>query len=285
MAILDNLTNTTETLLSAKLIKVLQTRLVAKRICTLETNTEIKRKGEAVDFPSLASPTVKTYDGTVVFETLSDAVITLTVDQAEYVAVKFGDIELFQSSIDAKGATAEQAGYKLADSMDKYILGLYTEAGISYKAGANVTVNSSNVLEVISDIAIELEENNVPNGQSWIVLAPWLKQKLLLAGVKFGINEGMAGEKGGLAWVKYNDLDIYISNNVPTTETLGLKTSQIMSGMYNSIAFVEQITETKIDDNPQDYFGYEMKSLAVYGGKVIRPDALLHAVLEEIAEA
>lgn len=277
-----SITATIEKLVSTKIIRTLDNNLVAKKICTMDTGSQIKSMGDTVYFPTLAEPTVNDYTGTVSYEDLEDGSIALLIDQKKYFAFKVDDIEKFQSSIDLKGAQTERAGYKLRDNADKYVLGLY---GGAENTVANVSVNSANVLEVVGTMVRVLEDNNVEGGNKWIVIKPWIAEKLRLAGVKFSINEGIDGGKGGLSWANYLDTDLYISNNVPTTGSEGSFVSQIMAGSYNAIVYAEQILKTEVIGRLEETFGTGVRGLHVFGSKVIKTKELVKCQMTQTSEA
>ena len=68
-------------LVSAKVIKELEKNLVAKRICTMDTGSQIKKYGDQVTFTGLDKPTVTDYEGTITYESLNDEGVTLVINQ------------------------------------------------------------------------------------------------------------------------------------------------------------------------------------------------------------
>lgn len=273
---------TIEKLLSTKLVRTLENTLVAKKICTMDTGSQIKNMGDTVYFPTMAEPTVDAYTGSVTYEDLEDGTIALLIDQRNKFNFKIGDIEAFQATIDLKGAQTERAAYRLRDVADAYVLGLHAGAENSV---ANTTVTSANVLETIGRMIRILEDNNVEAGSRWIVVKPWIAEKLRLAGVKFQINDGIDGGKGGLSWVNYLDTDLYISNNVPTTGSEGSWVSQVMAGSYNSIVYAEQILKTEVLEKLEGSFSSAVRGLHVFGAKVIKGKELVKCQMTQGAEA
>lgn len=273
---------TIEKLVSTKMIRTLENKLVAKKICTMDTGSQIKNMGDTVYFPTMAEPAVNDYTGSVTYEDLEDGSIALLIDKKKYFAFKIGKIEEFQSSIDLKGAQTERAAYKLADAADAYVLGLYTGAENSV---ADATITSANVLETIGKMIRILEDNNVEGGSRWMVIKPWVAEKLRLAGVKFQINDGIDGGKGGLSWVDYLDTDLYISNNVYTTGSEGSWVSYVMAGSYNAIVYAEQILNTEVIERFEGSFGKGVRGLHVYGAKVIKGKELVKCKMTQGAEA
>lgn len=275
------ITNSIPKLISSKILRTLHNELVAKKICTLEPDAPIKQVGDTVYFTGLANPTISTYAGSITYEDLVDGSVALTINQKKYYAFKIPDIEAFQSNIDVKGSQVAEAAYGLANNADAYILALYGDAGLTH---TDASVDTATVLSTTSTTLRKLEEANVRSGNRWMVIPPWYKEKLELAGVKFQINDGMKGEEGGVEWVKYNGTDIYVSNNVYTTGSEGSYASKVLAGSYNSIVFAEQIMKNRFIDQLEDSFAAGASGLLVYGAKVIKPNELVCLTATQTAE-
>lgn len=273
--------NSIPKLVSTKILRTLEKDLIAKKICTMEPDAPIKKEGDTVYFSGLSDPTISDYTGSINYETLQDGSVALLIDQKKYYAFKIDDIEAFQSNIDVKGSQVERAAYGLRDNADQFIFGLYGGAGITV---TNAAVTSANVLSTVSSAIRKLEENNVKPNERWMAISPWFKEKLMLAGIKFQINNGLDGEKGGLSWVNYLDTDIYVSNNIVTTGTEGTLNSKILAGSYNSIIFAEQLMKQRFIEELEDSFAGGASGLNVYGGKVLKPKELVLINATQAAE-
>jgi hypothetical protein len=272
--------NSIPKLVSTKILRTLEKDLIAKKICTMEPDAPIKKEGDTVYFSGLADPTISSYTGSISYETLQDSTVALLIDQKKYYAFKIDDIEAFQSNIDVKGSQVERAAYGLRDTADQFILGLYAGAATTVTA----TITSANVLSTTSTVIRKLEENNVKPNDRWMVIPPWYKEKLMLAGVKFQINNGLDGEKGGLSWADYLDTTIFVSNNVVTTGAEGSFNSQILAGSFNSIIFAEQLMKQRFIEELEDSFAGGASGLNVYGGRVLKPKELVRLNATQSAE-
>lgn len=274
-------TNSIAKLVSTKVMKTLENNLIAKKICTMETGSEIKKMGDTVYFTGLADPTVNPYSGTITYETLTDSTINLVIDQKDYVAFDIDDIEAFQSSIDIKGTQVERAGYKLRDKADKYILGLYASANTTVTA----TVTSVIALSTVAEVIENLKEANVPANQMWMVITPWMEQKLILAGIKFQINNGIDGNGDGLEFAKYQGMDIYVSNNVTLASgSKGSRVHEMLAGSYNAIVYADQMMKSRFIAEKENTFAGGYSALHVYGAKVIKPEELVRCTFTETVE-
>lgn len=268
-------------LISTKVLKELQNNLVSKRICTLDTGSQIKKLGDQVTFTGLADPTVKAYSGTIEYESLSDEGVTLKIDQKNYVAFKVDDIEAFRSSIDVKGTQVERSAYKLKDTADKYVLSLAKDSSITKVVDATATgkeVTEDNVLQYYAKVRRYLDESNVPHGQAFFVIDPMIKEKSELAGIKFGINEGMKGFEGGLEWSDYLGMKNFVSNNVLVESGV----HYCLAGSYNSIVYADQIIKSRFIAEAENAFEGLYSSLHVFGAKIIKAEELVLFKAKEV---
>ena len=261
-------------LVSAKVIKELKKNLVAKRICTMDTGSQIKKYGDQVTFTGLDKPTVKDYSGTIEYESLNDEGVTLVINQRKYVAFKVDDIEAFQSAIDIKGTQVERASYELKDNADKYVLGLASDASITTivdATGAGNEISEDNALQYFSRVARKLNEANVPAGQRFFVIDPMVQEYATNAGLKFGVNEGMKGFEGGLEWADYLGMKTFVSNNVKVAAGV----HYCLAGSYNAIVYADQIVKSRFIAEAENAFEGLYSSLHVFGAKIIKPAELV----------
>jgi len=264
---------------STKILRTLEDNLVGKRICTLESEGEIKKFGDTVIFNGLADPTISSYSGSSIsYEALQDASVVLQINQQDYFAFKIGDIEKAQANVDIKGSQADRAAYKLQQSADTDIVGLYAQAGLT----SSGTITSANIFSKVGEVQQSLAQNNVSDSDMWMVIPPWIRLKLELAGVKFQIANGVNGT-GGMAWTDALGFDIYVTNQVANTGTVATPISKVMAGSYNSIAFASQIMETEAI-RLESTFDTGVRGLHVYGAKVIQPNLLHTATFTYSAE-
>jgi len=271
--------NSVPKLVSTRMLMTLHNELIAKKICTMDTSSPIKKQGDTVTFPGLSTPAISAYTGTITPETLEDAGTVLLIDQQNYYAFYVDDIEAFQSVIDIKGTSVSEAAYGLLNTADAYILGLYAAANTTVTA----TVSEVIALSTTSTVCRKLTEANVKYGQRWMVIPPWYAEKLDLAGVKFSIQEGTGDANEGIEWVKHNGTDIYVSNNLTTTGSEGSYVTECMAGSYNSIVYAEQILKSRMIKDVPGAFEAQCDGLHVFGAKVIKPAELVRITATQAA--
>ena len=274
-----SIVNSVPKLVSTKLLMNLQSDLIAKKICTMDVGAQIKKQGDSVVFTGLSKPTIRAYTGTISPETLEDAGVTLLIDQANYYSFYVDDIEAFQSIIDIKCTSIDEASFGLMETADKYVFGLHAGAGTTITA----TVSETIALSTTSTVIRKLSEANVKPNQRWLIIPNWYKEKLDLAGVKFSILEGVGGVKSGVEWVNYLNTDIYVSNNLVQTGSEGSYVTQCLAGSYNSIIYSEQILKSRYLPEVAASFAGQCDGLHVFGAKVLKPNELIRIAATQAA--
>ena len=276
----------------ADVLRAYEKNLIAKEICAMNPKAQIEKYGDTVHFPGLTDPTVGTYvptgingasDATTIsYEDLVSSDATLVINRAKYFAFQVDDVLEAQSNIGVRGSQTERAGYKLRDEADSYILGL-APAGVTGGTVTNVvdysgqssapTVTAKNVLIAIGQMSRLLDEQNIPNEEKFIVISPWIKLKLALAGVEFSIREGDTA-KNGVEWNNSMGFDMFVSNNLtPLKESTTVVGSMVVGGSKKAIAYAGQIMNTEAI-RLEDHFSYGVRGLHLYGAEIIRPELL-----------
>lgn len=259
--------NSIEKIISAEIVRTNEDNLLANTVCNTAFVGDIRSKGDSVTFIGLNDPSVYDYTGTLTYEDIDDHAITLYVDQDKAFSFKVKDIEELRSSIGLADSQTKRASYLLRNEVDSYVFGLYKEAGETMTA---TDATPSNVLSLITGMKQKLEEANVPDGRTWLVVPPFIKTKLLLAGVKFQINNGVNGT-GAVGFTDELGFDVYVSNQLSVKDGK----TMMLAGSYSAIAYAEQVLETQVIDRMEDSFDKAVRGRLVFGAKVIRPAELI----------
>lgn len=265
----------------ASVYRTLEDNLVAKKICR-DYSSKVSKFGDTIYMNDLADPSVSSYTGTVTYESLVSGQLALKIDKQNYYGFDITDIEAAMSNVDLKGSQTERAGYALRDACDEDI---FQNTYSSGQAGTvtDASCDSATILSDISTLSRVLDEANVSAGNKWLVIPPWVKEKLTLAGVKFQINNGTNG-KGGLYWAQYLDFDIYVSNNVYNSGSAASPVSYVMAGSYDSIGFAEKLMKSETL-RAETAFSTHVRGLHAYGYKVVKPKELAYGTLTYTAES
>ncbi len=259
--------NSIEKIISAEILRTNEDNLLANTICNTEFCGDIKNRGDSVVFVGLNDPKVYDYDGVITYEDIDDSALTLNIDQDKAFSFKVKDLEALRSSIGLEDSQTKRASYLLKNQVDSYVFSLYKEAGVTMNA---VSATPQNILETIAKMKQRLEEANVPDGRTWIVVPPFVKTKLMLAGIKFQINNGVNGT-GAIGFTDELGCDIYVSNQL-ATESIN---TMMLAGSYSAIAYAEQVLETQVIDRLERSFDKAVRGRLVFGAKVIKPHELV----------
>ena len=272
---------------SAKLLVALRKELVygGPQVVNHDYEGEIANAGDTVRITSISDPTIGTYvpnSTTIVPEELTDAQRTLVIDQAKYFAFKVDDVDRRQAAGDVMTEAMSRAAYKLADTVDQFIAGLYTgivAGNVLGSTGAPIdTYTTANDAydKVLVPLRTALKKANVPTAGRYAIVSPEMMGSLLRdsrfikaneSGSTDALRNGFVGRAAGF--------DIYESNNVPVPSG---DTQVITAGVSAAITFAEQISQTEAY-RPEAGFSDAIKGLAVYGAKLVRPEAMACAFI------
>jgi hypothetical protein len=279
---------------SAKLFVRLQKALVFGDVVNHDYEGEIKNMGDTVNINEIGDITVSDYTkyGALTWQALTSAQKKLIIDQAKAFSFAIDDIDVVQMNPKVMNAAMDNAAYQIADTIDQFIAGLYAQAGATPStttyigsSASNLSVSSGNVIETFSYAARYLTEKNVPEASRWIVIPPWMHQKLLLSEVggiastavpKIATGEVIPGYVGSALGFS----EIRVSNNVSCASAAGQY--RVMCGNRSAISYAGQVSKIKAVER-EDYFDQGVKGLYVYGAKVVRPSALLTLYVIEAA--
>lgn len=245
---------------------------------------EIAQSGDTVRITSISRPTVGNYvpgSTTIVPEQLVDAQRTLTIDQVKYWAFQVDDVDQRQAQGDVIPQATNEAAYALADVMDQHVASLYTQANAANQLGTvSVTTGAPDAFyeNVLVPLAVKLDEANVPREGRWVVVPPWLHGRGLLDDRFIRVNESGSDEtlRNGIVG-RSAGFDILVSNNSPLVTG---DDYAVIAGNDTAITFAEQINKTEAY-RPESSFSDAVKGLAMWGAKVIRPEALATAVVSQ----
>ena len=242
---------------------------------------EINQFGDTVHIGSLADPTISNYVKNVTViapQTLTTTDAILAIDQSKYFAFEIDDVDLRQTRNGGAmlNTAAGRSAIGLRDLVDTYLLGLMTvSAGTILPAQDVLTADAAFLL--LRRMRMQLNKANVAPDARWIIISPELEALLLgdprfTDAQRYGTNAPiMNGEIGRAIGFR-----ILTSNNLPqgTVGTGGEVSNWVIAGTAAGVTFAEQIRKTEAY-RPQDSFSDAIKGLHLYGGKVVRPEALV----------
>lgn len=265
---------------SADLLVGLEKSLVygAPGVVNRNYEGEISQYGDTVRITSLADPTIGTYTAhtDIVTEQVTDSDQTLLINQSKYFSFEVDDIEKRQARGDVMAEQARKSAYRLRDVADQYIASVMAAGVAAANLIAEGTITASNAYDKLVDLAVILDENNVPTEGRFVVITPkfhglLLKdQRFIAAGDSAGASvraNGVVGEAAGFSVRK--------SNNVPDGPGAGAG-KLIIAGSDIATTYAEQIASVEADRLEKRFADF-VKGLHLYGTKVVRPTALAAA--------
>lgn len=262
----------------ASIIRTLEDNLVMKKIVRGVNMTPIKGFGDTIYFSSLADPTISAYNGTIAHEDLVDDQIAMLIDKEAMFQFKVRDEDSLMANVDLKGSQAERAAYKLRQYIEKEVF----QNVCSQAAAGTVTatITTASVISSLGEMANDLAEQNVSADNMWIVIPPWVRLKLQLAGIKFQINNGINGT-GGMAWTNELGYDVYVTNTLYNSADTPV--TQVLAGSYQAIGYADkQVPTRRIELEGSRAVGID--GGMIYGYKVIKPKELALGVFTYSAE-
>jgi len=228
--------------------------------------------GSKLQINQAGTITVNSYtrDSSITYENPDSASMELLVDQQKYWAFQIDDLDKVQANRQLMADYAQEAAYQVSDTIDTFIAGAYSEAGLSVSAA---TVSAGNALVNLSNFQLSMDEGNVPSQGRYFVTRPWHIQDLVQAATGVvghtGVPKVFNGTPLATGFVgTLNGFTLLQSNNITYSSYY-----YPMAFTRDAIAFVMQYmgTEAKRLDS---YFATGMRGLYLYGKKVTRPDKL-----------
>lgn len=242
---------------------------------------DIANAGDTVHIGSLTDPTVSTYTKNVTVidpQTLTTTDQALVIDQSKYFAFEVDDVDKRQVQNGGKLLTtaATRAGEKLQELADTYV-GTIMTAGAGTIITAADVATSAGAYSVVVRFKVALDRANVPQAGRWLAVSPEF-YALLLGDPRF--TDASAYGQGGVVANgevgKVLGFTIKVSTNLPTgtAGSAGEVSSWIIGGHPIATTFAEQIRKVEAY-RPDNSFSDAVKGLHLYGGKVVRPEALV----------
>jgi len=261
---------------------------------------EIKDQGDKVNIRTIPTITISDYTKgmSLASQVPTSTPITLTIDYGKYFNVVVDDIDETQADIKLMDMFTNDAAQQMKIAIDGLVLTQLATGGASttpLAAAANqgnsagvssanlalgvtatpVTLTKANVLDTILNMGQALDEQNVPEDGRWLVIPAWMGALIKNSDLKQAYLTGddtsiLRNGKMGMI----DRFTLYVSNNLYTASS---KTT-IMAGTRDAVSFASQITNVETLRSTST-FGNIMRGLNVFGFKVVKPEALVAAVV------
>ncbi len=265
------ITNMIPSIWSSRIIQSLEKNLVFGQpgVSNTDYEGEIRADGDRVYVHRFNDLTIFDYvknTTTISYEQLTDARVTLVIDQSKAFAFKVDDIDAVQMRPKLLDAAADRASYQLADRADQFLAGKYVEAPAANTIATSV-FSASTVYDKFVDLATKMDEGNVPEEGRFAVVPPWVKNALLknsnfLTAKSDAVLNGQVGSIAGI--------NILVSNNVVVTGTAPA-VSHIIAGVPSALSFAQQIVNVE-GLRLEGSFSDAVRGLHLYGASVLVPE-------------
>lgn len=277
---------------------------------------EVSGMGDKVIINTAPDITVSNYTagGGLTYQAPTPSTQELVIDKGKYFAFQVNDVLAYQSQPNLIDTFSENAAEQMRTTIDSQCwyntfsgaaaANKGATAGVksgSYNMGtdlAPLSLTASNVLATVLGMASILDEQNIPESDRWLVLDPYTRHLLFqsdLAKVDITGDASSPVRNGLIGTI--DRFRVYVSNNMPRgvagtatpwlsgdgsensiTTTSNLKRRVLIAGHKSAMTFASQITKMETIRNPTD-FGDYIRSLNVFGFKVVKPEAMTVAVV------
>ena len=265
--------NFISTVWSENLYQALDKQYVAVSNCNRDYEGEIREKGNVVRICGIENVSVSDYTKNTNMsapEALTDNYRDLVIDQAKYFNFQIDDVDRAQSTPKLMALAMKNAASALANAADRYVYGLFSEAGSSITDG-NVTAET--IVGHLIDARTKLFAKNVADASDIVIeVSPEIAGLILKAKVNLATDNQEALENGFLGSI--GGCKIFVSNNISKGMTETGISHKCIARTKRAVAFAEQLSE--IDAYRSELrFADAVKGLHLYGAKVVYPEEMV----------
>lgn len=301
---------------SAKLNAKFYAASVFGEIANTNWQGEIASMGDKVIINTAPTITVANYvAGTnLTYQAPTPDALELLIDKGKYFAFQVNDVLEYQAKPNLIDVFSGDAAEQMRISVDSTVLyntlfqGAAANKGVtagaksaSYNLGSDtapVTLTAANVLNQVLMMASVLDEQNVPESDRWLLIDPATRGLLFQSELAKAYSTGDASSPVRNGKVGTIDrFTVYVTNHLPkaiagtdtpylsgdgsetSVTSLGdVKRRVIAAGHKSALTFASQITKMETVRNQND-FGDYIRSLNVYGYRVVKPEALTISIV------
>lgn len=302
---------------SAKLNAKFYAATVFGEIANTNWQGEITGMGDKVIINTAPTITVTNYTvggGGLNYQVPQPDVQEMNIDKAKAFAFQINDVLDFQAKPNLLDMFSADAGEQMKIAIDSTVIfntfpvsvpaanqgptaGVRSASYALGSFGTPLALTVVNALATLTALASVLDEQNVPESDRFLLLDPATRQLLMqsnLAQAQFMGDSQSLVRNGKIGVI--DRFTVYVTNQLPFaaaattvltsgdgTETSVVTTNAarrrvLLAGHKSGITFASQITKMETIRNPTD-FGDYIRSLNVFGYKVVRPEALAMAVV------
>lgn len=291
-----------------ELLVALRANLVFANLFNRDYEGEISRMGDTVRINGIGDITISNYTKDADInapQALTDAQTMLVINNAKYYNFAVDDVDAAQQNPKVMQEAMSRASYNLANVIDQYLAGFYTDASASNLVGSSgsfvtpVAATQANVGggQTVYDYLVVLnqylDQSLVPSKGRWCVVPPWVKTLLTqdirwtsfnTPDARMTVAKGLTddGQNGDAYMGQIDGMDVWVSVNAPNLGgTKGITGSQdvVLAGHNMAATYADGLVKTE-GYRPPYRFSDAVKGLHLYGAKTVRPYALAAAYLQ-----
>ena len=304
------------TLWSGKLLAKFYQNTMLSEVTNTDYEGELKNQGDTVRIRLAPSISISDYTvgQNLSYEVPTPIFQDMQVNKGKYFGVQVNDVLSYQSDMNLMNMFTEDAAkqLKIAIENEVFFNSFVTEGpaaaneggtagaiSAAYNLGTDVApidqATPENVLKAILRMSTVLDEQNVPEDGRFLIISPFDRHLLMQSNIAQAYFTG--DQASTIRTGKIGMLDrfsVYVSNLLPkgeagkalvagltATSTGGAVTNAkarrtMIAGTKAATSFAMTINKTEPLRNQTD-FGDIVRGLAVYGRKVVKPEALVVA--------
>lgn len=304
------------TLWSGKLLAKFYQNTILSEVTNTDYEGELKNQGDTVRIRLAPSISISDYTvgQSLSYEVPTPIFQDMQINKGKYFGVQVNDVLAYQSDIALMNMFTEDAAkqLKIAIENEVFFNSFVTQGpdsanqgatagkiSAAYNLGTDTTpIDQStpeNVLKAILRMSTTLDEQNVPEDGRFLILSPYDRHLLMQSSIAQAYFTG--DQSSTIRTGKIGMLDrfsVYVSNLLPhgeagkalvaglsATSTGGAVTNAkarrtMIAGTKHAVSFAMTVNKTEPLRNQTD-FGDIVRGLAVYGRKVVKPQALVVA--------
>ena len=304
------------TLWSGKLLAKFYQNTMLSEIANTDYEGELKNQGDTIRIRLAPTITISDYTvgQNLSYEVPTPIFQDMQVNKGKYFGVQVNDVLSYQADMNLMNMFTEDAAKQLKIQIENEVFfnSFVTEGpaaanigatagaiSAAYNLGTDVTpidqATPENVLKAILRMSTVLDEQNVPEDNRWLIISPFDRQLLMQSSIAQAYFTG--DQSSVIRTGKIGMLDrfsVYVSNLLPrgaaakalvsglTDTSTGAAVSNakarrtMIAGTKAATSFAMTVNKTEPLRNQTD-FGDIVRGLAVYGRKVVKPQALVVA--------
>ena len=304
------------TLWSGKLLAKFYQNTMLSEVTNTDYEGELKNQGDTVRIRLASSISISDYTvgQTLSYEVPTPIFQDMQVNKGKYFGVQVNDVLAYQADMNLMNMFTEDAAkqLKIAIENEVFFNSFVTEGPAAQNEGATAGKISAaynlgtdiapidqatpeNVLKAILRMSTVLDEQNVPEDGRFLIISPFDRQFLMqssIAQAYFTGDQSSVIRTGKIGML--DRFNVYVSNLLPkggagkslvaglsgvasgATLTDAVARRTMIAGTKQAVSFAMTVDKTEPLRNQTD-FGDIVRGLAVYGRKVVKPEALVVA--------